>query len=593
MRKIIFILLFLPIVSRSQTIPLEWLTKAEKTQFRETSRYFETLEFIHKLEKHSEYVKIISIGQSGEGRDIPLIIISKDKLFKPLAAFNSDKVVVLIQNCIHSGEVEGKDASLMLIRDILIAERYNGLLDNIILLILPIYNPDGHERFGPFNRINQNGPDEMGWRTNATNLNLNRDYIKADAPETKAFLKLFNTWKPDLFIDIHTTNGADYQYAVTYAIDNNINVAPVVRNWVNTNFLGNILPKMEKIGYPLAPYVWFLDNKIPAKGMYGGIAPPRLANSFVTLHNRPGLLIETHMLKDYKTRVEATYYFLQTIFENLNSDPKSIKQAVREADEQTVKGFGNNFPLTFESTGVPDTIDFLSFESKIDSSAISGSEWIQWTDKPINIKVPWFRNVKIVKSINPPIAYLIPKQWKEVTELLLLHGLDIEVLSTPMELEVEKVRFVNPKWQERPYEGRLPVTYSVENFIEKQLFPEGTIVVYLNQRTAKVAIHLLEPEGPDALVAWGFFNPIFEQKEYVENYVAEKLARDMLAADESLKIEFEEKLKSDTTFAKNPVARLNFFYQRSPYRDKNMNVYPITRLRTDTKINTIPYKFQK
>ncbi|MDP2209343.1 MAG: M14 family zinc carboxypeptidase, partial [Bacteroidota bacterium] len=224
MFKILIVLIFIYSFGFSQEIPHEWLTKAERTNFIETARYEETLGFCKQLEKASPWIKIISIGKSGEGRDIPLLIVSKDKIFNPEKVYKSSKTVVLIQNGIHSGEIEGKDASLMLLRDIVITKKYPHLLDNTILLILPIYNVDGHERFGSYNRINQNGPSQMGWRTNATNLNLNRDYMKADALETRAFLKMFNTWLPDFFIDVHTTNGADYQYALSYSIDNSENM---------------------------------------------------------------------------------------------------------------------------------------------------------------------------------------------------------------------------------------------------------------------------------------------------------------------------------------------------------------------------------
>ena len=196
-----------------------WLTKAEQTNLQETSRYDETVAFCKRLERASPWVKVTSIKKNGEGREIPLVIISKDKIFERKKTFNSSKTVVLIQNGIHAGEIAGKDASLMLLRDIVISKKYPKVLDNVILLILPIYNIDGHERFGTYNRINQYGPTQMGWRTNATNLNLNHDYMKADAPETRAWLQMFNQWLPDFFIDNHVTDGADYQYAITYSIE--------------------------------------------------------------------------------------------------------------------------------------------------------------------------------------------------------------------------------------------------------------------------------------------------------------------------------------------------------------------------------------
>ncbi len=590
MTRILVVLFIIYSFGYTQEIPHEWLTKAERTNFIETARYEETLGFCRQLEKSSPLIKIISIGKSGEGRDIPLLIVSQDKIFNPEKVYKSSKTVVLIQNGIHAGEIEGKDASLMLVRDIVITKKYPHLLDNTILLILPIYNVDGHERFGANNRINQNGPAQMGWRTNATNLNLNRDYMKADAPETRAFLKMFNTWLPDFFIDVHTTNGADYQYALSYAIDNSENMQQGVRTWINENFIKNVFTNMETSGYPLVPYVWFRNNMELEKGIQGGVAPPRFSNGYTPLQNRPALLIETHMMKDYKTRVEGVYHFILTILENFHTDKGQLKKAVRHADAQTINGVTSPFPIRFETTSEADTIKFLGYKANVESSEISGMNWIRWTNEPLNIKIPWFNKTKVIAAIEPPVAYLIPQQWTTVLDILQIHGIEVERLKQPVEVDAEVYRFSNAKWQEKPYEGRHPANYGVEKFPEKRKYPVGTFIVRLNQRLAKVAIHLLEPEAPDALAYWGFFDSIFEQKEYAEAYVLEKLAREMLSENAELKKEFENKLISDTTFAKSPNARLNFFYQRSPYWDKEMNLYPVARVVSEAKFITEPVK---
>jgi hypothetical protein len=588
--RLVLLIILLSWTIYAQNNDTLWLTKAEQTNFQETSWYDETLDFCNRLEKASPWIKFTSIGKSGEGREIPLMIVSKDKTFNPKLAFNSSKTVILIQNGIHAGEIDGKDACLMLVRDIAISKIYPNILDDVILLILPIYNVDGHERFGPYNRINQNGPSQMGWRTNATNLNLNRDYMKADAPETRAFLKLFTTWLPDFFIDIHVTDGADYQYAVTYSIEHYDNVAQPVRKWVEDKFIKIILPKMESIGYPVAPYIWFKDNKDPQQGMFGGSFPPRLSNSYTPLQNRPGLLIETHMLKDYKTRVEATYKFLQTILEYFKTDKLTLKNAVRLADDNTVNDLKNPFPVSFETTNNADTIKYLGYKAIVESSSVSGTGWVGWTSDQYNVHIPWFNDVKIKRAIIPPAAYLIPQQWKDVISVLTAHGIKLDKLIKPVELEVEMYRLKNVKWREQPYEGRHTVTYTTESFSENRFIPAGTVLVRLNQRAAKVAIHLLEPEAPDALLAWGFFDPIFEQKEYAEDYALEKLAREMLAENTELKKEFELKIASDTTFAKSSQARLNFFYERSPYWDTQMNLYPVARVVSEVKFVTEPVK---
>lgn len=574
----------------TQEIPDQWLTKAEKTNFLETSRYQETIEYCKKLSKESQYVHYTTFGKSGEDRDLPLLLVSKDKIFDPKKAARTSKTIILIQNGIHSGEIEGKDASLMLVRDIVITKRYFHLLDSLILLIIPIYNVDGHERFSPYNRINQNGPKEMGWRTNATNLNLNRDYMKAEAPETRAFLKLFTSWLPDFFIDVHTTNGADYQYVLTYSIDYQENVSIPVRKWITENFLPDVLKRLEQKGYPAAPYIWLKDNKDPSKGMFGGISPPRLSNSYVTLHNRPGLLIETHMLKNYQQRVEGVYQFLVSVLEHFNINSSSLKYAVRFADQLTIESLNDPFPLKFEPTGEADSLLFLGFKAIIETSSVSGTEWVTWTDQPMSVVIPWYNKVRVKTSVTPPKAYLIPRQWKNIIDVLRLHGIQVEVLKQPVEIDAEYYRFKNPYWQEKPYEGRHPVSFSLEKNYAKKKFNSGTFLIRLNQRTAKLAIHLLEPEAPDALVTWGYFDSIFEQKEYAEQYVLEKLAREMLKNNPSLKQEFEELIERDAEFAKNPQARLNFFYQRSPYWDQEINLYPVVRSMQEIDIPTEIYK---
>jgi hypothetical protein len=573
----------------SQSIPDKWLTYYEQSGFKKTPRYAETMEYCRRLEKASPWIKIVSFGKSPEGRDLVLVVASKEKAFDPKRASKTNKAIVLVQNGIHSGEIDGKDACLMLLRDIAITKKKAALLDHAILLIIPIFNVDGHERFGPFNRINQNGPEEMGWRVTAQNLNLNRDYMKADSPEMQLWLKMFNDWLPDFLVDCHVTDGADFQYVLTYIVERNENLADPVRTWIKKKFVPQVSSTMASADLPIIPYVMFRDDKDPMKGLGGGVGPPRFSTSYAALQNRPALLIETHMLKDYKTRVEATYRFLDVTFQRINEEHTSLRSAVRTADEQTAKELENPFPVRFTVTSKPsDTVHFFGYHHQIEKSEISGTDRIMYTKEPFEMDIPRYNEVVATKSVVPPIAYLIPQQYQEIIQRLKLHGLKLERLKTHIELEIQSYRFSNATWQENPYEGRHPVTYSTEPMTERRSFPPGTVVVRLNQRAARVAIHALEPEAPDAFIAWGFFDAIFEQKEYAEDYVMEAMAKDMLTKDAALKQEFESKLQSDTTFAKSPHARLNFFYQHSPYWDKQINVYPVARLMQRVSLPTEP-----
>jgi hypothetical protein len=549
------------------------------------------MEYCRRLEKASPWISVTSFGRSPEGRDLPLVIASKDRAFTPSAASTTGKAILLIQNGIHSGEIDGKDACLMLLRDIAITKKKASLLDHVILVIIPIYNVDGHERFGKFNRINQNGPEEMGWRVTGQNLNLNRDYVKADAPETQAWLRLFNAWLPDFFIDAHVTDGADFQHVLTYSVEMHENVAQPVRAWIKEKYVPSVVPKLTRDGVTAIPYIFLRDEKDPTKGMYGGTAPPRFSTIYSTLHNRPGLLIETHMMKDYRSRVDATYRMISGTIELLNKEYRSLREAIIRADNQTAQQLDNPFPLTFDVVDVPnETVRYMGFKQKNEQSEISNKTRIIYSKEPFEADIPRYDSIQVVKSVTPPTAYLIPSQWQEVIARLKLHGVKLERLKEPLETEIESYRFTDAKWQEHPFEGRHPVRYTTTVVKEKRMFPKGTIVVRMNQRAARVALHTLEPDAPDAFAAWGFFDAVFEQKEYAEDYVMETMAREMLAADATLKREFESKLQSDSSFAGDPSARLNFFYQRSPYWDTQMNVYPVARLVQNISLSTEPVK---
>jgi hypothetical protein len=297
------------------------------------------------------------------------------------------------------------------------------------------------------------------------------------------------------------------------------------------------------------------------------------------------------MLKDYKTRVEGTYKLLVASLDCVNENYAALRSAISEADKMTATRLENPFPLRFENVQVAnDTVHFLGYKPKVAMSDISGADRVEFTHEPLVLDIPRYDSVKVSVSVAPPVAYLIPQQWGEVISRLRMHGILLEKLDKPIELEVELYKFSDAKWQERPYEGRHPVTFTASPFTEKRTFPAGTIVAWTNQRAARVLIHALEPQAPDAFVAWGFFDALFEQKEYGEDYVLEKLAAEMLQKDPKLKEGFNAKVKADTAFAHAPYQRLNFFYQHSPYWDKSLNVYPVARLMKDVVLPVVSAK---
>jgi hypothetical protein len=577
-------------------IPPEWQTLAEKTDYRETPRYAETIAYSKKLAGASPLLRFQSFGQSGEGRDLPLLVAAGGNTFTPQAARKAGKAVVLIQACIHAGESDGKDAGLALLRDIAITKTRPGLLDRAVILFIPIYNTDGHERFGPFNRINQNGPAEMGWRVTSANLNLNRDYMKADAPETRAWLKLWAEWNPDLLIDCHVTDGADFQYNITYIYEHHEHAPAPVLSWMREAFDQRIFPATEATGNLLAQYMTFRDNRDLSKGIDGFVMPPRFSTGYATIRNRPGLTIETHMLKDYRNRVRGTYDLLRFSLEEVNRNPEKLLRAVREADEQTVKagqGYdsGRRYPLQIQLTDKARQVQFKGVESRTEQSDVSGAVRVVFGAKPLTVTIPFYDESRVAAAATTPLYYIVPPQWREVIGVMEAHGLRLKRLTAPATLEVESYRFNNVKFAATPFEGRVvPNEMTRETVRETRTYPAGSVVVALAQPAGNVAMHLLEPDGPDSFVAWGFFNIIFEQKEYGEDYVVEKLAREMMAKDEKLRREFEQKVAADPTFAASPAARLNFFYERSPYWDKQMNLYPVGRVLVPLKAALADYK---
>ncbi|MBA3805148.1 MAG: M14 family metallopeptidase, partial [Acidobacteria bacterium] len=435
----------------SPSVPVEWQTHAEKTNYRETPTYVETIAYSRKLEEASKWIRLIEFGKSGEGRSLPLIVAAKDETLTPEAARKSGKAIVLIQACIHAGETDGKDAGLALLRDIAITKTREALLNRVVVLFIPIYNTDGHERRSPFNRINQNGPAEMGWRANATNLNLNRDYLKADAPETRAWLKLWNEWQPDLFIDCHVTDGADFRYNVTYQFEQHDNVSQAVAAWSREAFEKRIMPAAEAAGNLISPYMEFRDNRDPAKGIDSFISSPRFATGYVPLtRNRPALLIETHMIKDHRSRVRGTYDILRSSLEEVNRDPQSLMRAVRLADEQTLKSgqsydASRRIALSVKLTDQPSQKLLKGWEFKRELSPVSGAMRVEWGTKPLDMKVPYYTEAQPSVSVAPPLYYVIPQQWTEVVEVLAAHGVKLQRLKIPAELEVESYRFRDVK----------------------------------------------------------------------------------------------------------------------------------------------------
>ncbi len=566
-------------------IPNEWLTHFEESGMLESPDYKNTILYFEKLEKESPYVQIKNIGLTPQERQIKVIIVSKDKAFLPVEAKKTGKAIILIQNGIHPGEIEGKDASMILLREILITKEKEHLLDNLILLIIPVLNIDGHERLSPFNRPNQNGPKQMGWRTNSLNLNLNRDYMKADSSETKAFLKLFHEWAPDFMIDNHSTNGADYQYHVTYGIETHRNMNENLSRWIKDKYLPYLLTNVEKDGFLTAPYIEFKNGTIES-GIKNWAALPRLSHGYCAAQNRICLLVETHSLKPFENRVFSTLSMMHHTLEFINNNHAELILYNLKAEKEMIKKYFRNkelFPLVLTGTEKSEPFKFKAFQWKDEMSEITGSIVRKYTKDPADILIPNYNEVKVSKYIPLPFAYFVPPQFTNIIEVLRCQHIKYLRFRNDKKALVERYRFKNVSFHPHPYEGRQIPRFDVEPYEEEIIIQAGSVWVPLDQKQLKVIVYLFEPESPDSFVSWGFFNAFFERKEYAESYIMEPYAKTMLEKDPALKEEFLNKLNKDEKFLNNPSDRLDFFYRRSPFYDRGENVYPI--FRTKEKID--------
>lgn len=565
---------------------MEHQTPAEASDYTRTPRYTETMDWLRKVSDGHPWIRVQDFGTSAQGRALPLVVIASDGEFTPEAARASGKEILLIQAAIHPGENEGKDVLMALVRDLAVHGRHRAELDRLILLLIPIFNVDGHERFGPYHRINQNGPEAMGWRATAQNLNLNRDFMKADAPEMQAWLTLFHAWQPDLLVDMHNTNGADYQYAMTWAWERAPTIHPALADWQQQTFGGRVQPAVEAKGWKLFPYISMLDGTDLRRGISYGASNPRFSVGYAAIAGRAGLLLETHMLKDFKTRVTVNTDLLTELLKSLAAKPGTLRKAVRTAEADIAARTerpDTAIPVAYGLAETSREVEFLGYADSRSLSEISGALRVQYDPtKPQRFAVPVRDELTVTATATVPAGWLVPAEWQSVIQRLELHGVEFTQLTEAQTVTGDTTRFDTVEWAPRPFESRHLLTKLGGPRVRETLeIPAGSVIVPAAQPRGGIALHLLEPDAPDALIRWGYFDAIFEDKEYAEPRVMEQMAREMLAKDPALQAEFEEKLR-DPVFAGDARARLRFFYQRTPYFDQALNRYPVLRLDAGT-----------
>lgn len=564
----------------------EWVTPSERSGLTATPRYEETVSWLKRLCAAAPELEMRSIGASPEGREIWMVIATSEGAFSRQALARGGKPILLAQAGIHSGEIDGKDAGLMLLRDMTVRGNRRDLLGAVNFLFVPILSVDAHERFSRFSRINQRGPVEMGWRTNARNLNLNRDYTKLETDEVRAMVRVINEWKPDLYLDLHVTDGVDYQYDVTWGAAPSFGWSPEISRWLAGPFGSFVNREMERGGHVPGPFAWALNGRDLSEGSVVWMGTPRFSDSYGSVRHLPTILVENHSLKPYDQRVLGTYLFLEATMRFLGEHVTELRKAVAKDSARRPS------PLTLDwKMADPPIVEERAFRGvrvEVEDSPISGAPVARWTGEPVEMTVPYHVRSAPSITVDRPDHYYIPAGWAGIADKLELHGIEVERISAATSVSVTMYRLPDAELDTGEngafdqnaavYEGRVRVKPGtlVREQRELKLLP-GSVRVSTDQPLGDLAMFLLEPESPDSLFQWGFFLEMLSRTEYVEAYVMEPMAKKMMEDDPALARAFEAKLEADADFAADPKARLQWFYEKTPYFDPRYRLYPVAR----------------
>jgi hypothetical protein len=571
-----------PTAASAPDAPADLATVAELSGFARTARYDEVERLCAAYAaRWPGKVRCLEYGRTPENRPMLALVASDDGVLDPGSARERRRPVVCFQGGIHAGEIDGKDAGFVALRELLEGRAGPGALARITVLFVPVLNVDGHERFGAWNRPNQRGPEEMGWRTTAQNLNLNRDYVKADAPEMRALLGLLNAWDPILYADLHVTDGAELRE------DLSVEVEPGDGWDTELGVTGHalrdaVLARLDRAGFHALPfYPEFVGGDDPQSGLAVDVRAPRFSLSYWATRNRFGALVETHSWQPYPRRVAATRETILAMVDLAARDGAKWLESARAADERARALAGKPVALSYTNTEAVRTVEIRGYEYTREPSAVSGQTWIRYdSTRPAIWKLPLKYEVGPALTVTAPAkGYFVPAAhaaW--VSERLAVHGIEFERLAAPRPAAaVQTFRIDTVTIEAATFEGRSRTTVEGSWRDEPRDIGAGALFVPIAQPKARLVMSLLEPQAPDSFVSWGFFGTAFEKKEYLENYVAEEVARQMLEQDPALRKEFERRLHEDAAFAGNPEARLEFFHRRHPSWDERYGLYPVYR----------------
>ncbi|MEO7240935.1 MAG: M14 family metallopeptidase [Sphingomicrobium sp.] len=545
-----------------------WITPIEASNFDATPSYAETRAWLDRLVAASPLLHLEVFGHTAQGRELYAI-----RAAKPGTA---PKPLLFVQAGIHAGEIDGKDAGLMLLRDIALRGK-DRLLDRADLMFVPIFNADGHERTSPYNRPNQRGPGNQGWRTTAQNLNLNRDYLKADTPEMRAMRGFINRLDPELILDLHVSDGVDYQYDITFTFPGwagSPTHSPAIGRWLDAHYRPSVTAALARGGHIPGLYVEAVDPRNLEKGASLSPDKARYSTGYGELARQPSVLVETHSLKPYRQRVLGTYLLVEESLRLVGAEGAGLTGAI--AADRAAR------PATSVLTWKPQPTPFFTIAKfkgiahDTYRSAASGGDEVRWLGRPATFDLPVFIEAPdFVATL--PAAWWVPATKPDIIALLRLHGIAFEPIAAPRTVTLDMVRLTDPKLGQAD-EGHIPLTAAAYVHAQRtETYPAGSVRVLSDQPLGLLAAAMLEPESPDSLLAWNFYPEILMRTEYIEGYAIAPLADRMLASNPALKAAFEAKLKADPKFAADPAARLGWFYARTPYWDERYLLYPIGR----------------
>lgn len=557
------------------------LTPFEEDKSRNTTAtYQETINFYKELDAKYDQLQFLDCGPTDIGKNLNLVVLSRDKVFDPSEIRRANKRILLINNGIHPGEPEGIDASMMLARDLL---SKNTLPKDVVICIIPVYNIDGMLNRGT-SRANQNGPESYGFRGNYQNLDLNRDFIKTDSKNSRSFQEIFNRWQPEVFVDNHTSNGADYQYVMTLIHPQKDKLDPILSEYVSNQMIPDLYDGMKDAGFEMIPYVNSIEET-PDAGITGFLETQRYSTGYAALHNSIGFMPETHMLKPFSQRVESTYQFMSNVINIVQRDAKQIGENKREADEKIKQQAIFNLQWTLKKEDF-SMLSFKGFEAKYKPSEVSGQSRLFY-----DRNAPFKKDIKIWDNYVPsvvtsrPVAYILPQAWSRVADLLELNGVEMQQLQSDTEIEVQTYYIEDYKSPAKPFEGHfLHTQVKVRPITHKLKYFAGDYVIYANQKQNRYIVESLEPQGVDSFFAWNFFDSILGQKEHYSAYVFEDEAAEMLNKDEALKLKFEAEKANDKELAKSTQAQLDWLYKNSRFYERTYLRYPIGKLTKDIKL---------